>query len=327
MEITILSAVPLTTKYKNVVNEKPVLNDNSDVVIVNSDDYFGEKLTEYLLRLKNKYLAVFAIGFNKQELLAYNNQYLEFCFENNIVFLDFDEKEGSIDNYLQTNISFVSAYSKFVKFYIEFQPTLDYSFWFEGDDFQNKKVVDLGCGVPTYLNTIDPKDYTGYDLSADMINIAKKKWPQKQFEVADILDVDYQADVVISILDVLNYIPSFTDVQALITNIYKNLNENGLFIFDIHKKAALNLFKNYFTFEDFDDEQFIWETNVEHHKITHYLQMIDKDYKLHIEKHVQYYYDKELIVKELKRAGFKNITIKDEYNHHIIRAYKKEIDE
>ncbi len=326
MKVTVLSKSPIDSQFNNVLANTPVLNDDSDVVIVHSDDYFDDKLFDYLRRLRKKYMAVFVIGFNDPELMLYNKQYVEFCFDNNINFLDYDKDTSKLPEYLEQNLSFTADYTKFAKYYLELQPEIDYSYWFKGDDFSNKKVVDLGCGMPTYLSQLNPSEYLGIDLSPEMIERAKKQFPSYNFEVGNIMDSEYTADVVISLLDVFNYISDIEDVKAIIENAYNNLSNGGTFIFDVHAKAVLRLFKDYFDFTDEGDEQFIWESKVDNHKLTHYFQIIDKDYKVFVEKHYQKYYDISLLTKYMTEIGFTNIEITNEYNHHIVRA-KKENDE
>lgn len=326
MKITIISANPIKTQFNNVVCDKPILNDNSDVVIVNSDDYFDDKLFDQLLRLKKKYLAVFVVGFNDPELMLYNKQYVEFCFDNNINFLDFDQDKEDLETYLEQNLFFEEDYTRFAKFYLELQPEIDYTKWFKTETFAGNRVVDLGCGVPHYLKGLTPETYLGIDLSKVMVERANEQFPDYQFKVGDITNQEYEADVVISVLDVMNYLPDFDTVKAVLQNAYNNLSNGGEIIFDIHHKSVLRAFKDYFDFEDEGEEQFIWESNVDGHKLTHYFQIIDKDYKVFVEKHYQTYYDIDLILKYLQAIGFTNVTADVEYNHHIIRA-KKETNE
>lgn len=327
MKVTILTANRLDVDFNQVITERPTLNDDSDIVIVNSDDYFDDKLFEELRRLKKKYLGLFVIGFNDPELLLYNKQYVEFCFDNNINFLDFDRDKESLQTYLDNNLFFEEDYTKFAKYYIELQPEIDYSPWFKDEDFDDKRVVDLGCGVPHYLSDLNPQSYLGLDLSREMIARAKKQFPSYEFEVCDIAKASYNADVVISILDVFNYLPSFEDVKMVIENVYNNLEAGGVFIFDVHHKSVLRAFKDYFDFAESDDEQFIWESSVSNHNLTHYFQIVDKDYKVYVEKHYQKYYDIDLIRKQLNQVGFVIESDTQAYNHHIIKCVKKETNE
>lgn len=327
MKVTILSATELAVDYNLVIAERPTLNDDSDIVIVNSDDYFDDKLFEELKRLKRKYLAVFVIGFNTPDLLLYNKQYVEFCFDNNINFLDYDQDKEELQTYLDNNLFFEADYTKFAKYYLELQPEIDYSPWFGTEDFSDSTVVDLGCGVPHYLTQLQPKAYLGLDLSAEMIERAKLQFPDYEFKVCDITTANYQADVVISVLDVFNYLPSLEAVKAVISNAYNNLNNGGTLIFDVHHKSVLRAFKQYFDFDERDEEQFIWESDTSGHNITHYFQIVDQDYKVFVEKHYQTYYDIDLLRKFVAETGFIIESDVQQYNHHILKCVKKETNE
>lgn len=327
MKVTILTANQLEVDYNQVITDQPVLNDDSDIVIVNSDDYFDDKLFDQLRRLKKKYLGLFVIGFNQPELLLYNKQYVDFCFDNNINFLDYDQDKETLQTYLDNNLFFTADYTKFAKYYLELQPEIDYRAWFGEEKFNGKRVVDLGCGVPHYLSGLNPESYLGLDLSPEMINRAQTKFPNYTFAVEDITTAKYQADVVISILDVINYLPTLDDVIHVFENVYANLSPNGEFIFDVHHKSVLRAFNNYFDFEENDDEQFIWESSVKQHKITHYFQIVDGDYKVYVEKHNQQYYDIDILRNNLSKIGFKIVSDETAYNHHIIKCIKKETNE
>lgn len=327
MKVTIITANKLDVDVNQVITNQPVLNDDSDIVIVNSDDYFDDKLFDQLRRLKKKYLGLFVIGFNDPELLMYNKQYVDFCFDHNINFLDYDQDKESLQTYLDNNLVFNADYTKFAKYYLQLQPEIDYHNWFGNEDFRDKRVVDLGCGVPHYLSTLKPQSYLGFDLSAEMIRRAQLAYPDYDFVVNDITTVDFQADVVISILDVINYLPSLEDVIAVFTNVYRNLSPNGMFIFDVHHKSVLRAFNNYFDFEEDEKEQFIWESSVKQHQLTHYFQIVDENYKVYVEKHHQQYYDIQLIRKHLTNIGFVIVSDTEAYNHHIIKCIKKETDE
>lgn len=71
------------------------------------------------------------------------------------------------------------------------------------DGFTNKQVVDVGCGDLEISKVFDFEEYTGYDLSAEALKIAKKCRPEWNFVHGSINDhPDEHADVVIC-LDVL----------------------------------------------------------------------------------------------------------------------------
>jgi SAM-dependent methyltransferase len=57
-------------------------------------------------------------------------------------------------------------------------------------DLRNAKILDLGSGLGDFYGFLKENDiavdYTGYDLSPDLVNIAKEKFPDAKFEVRDI---------------------------------------------------------------------------------------------------------------------------------------------
>ena len=56
---------------------------------------------------------------------------------------------------------------------------------------QDKKILDVGCGFGDFYSYLTEKgvrtEYTGYDLSPEVIKAARKKQPRLKFEVKDIL--------------------------------------------------------------------------------------------------------------------------------------------
>ena len=58
-------------------------------------------------------------------------------------------------------------------------------------DLAHCRVLDVGCGLGdlySYFETAAiPVDYTGYDLLPDMVERARKRFPQARFEVRDVL--------------------------------------------------------------------------------------------------------------------------------------------
>ena len=61
----------------------------------------------------------------------------------------------------------------------------------EIDDLKDKKVLDFGCGNALMLDFFEENDiaceYHGWDISDKMIDVAKKRHPEANFKVIDIL--------------------------------------------------------------------------------------------------------------------------------------------
>ena len=92
------------------------------------------------------------------------------------------------------------------------RPWYEIRFLFSDYLFSGDKVLDLGCGNGRNIVYFNEKltDYYGVDNSVELIKLAKKKYPQKNFSVDDALDLSFAGsffDKVYSIA-VLHQIPS-----------------------------------------------------------------------------------------------------------------------
>lgn len=81
------------------------------------------------------------------------------------------------------------------------------------------KVVEIGCGTGDLLYRVKPSVGLGIDFSEEMIRIAREKYPQLKFQVADAeeMDPDEKFDYVI----VSDLLSSLHDIQAALKNIRK----------------------------------------------------------------------------------------------------------
>ncbi len=55
---------------------------------------------------------------------------------------------------------------------------------------KNSIVLDCGCGPGTYRNYIDTDKYIGIDINNKHIESAKKKYPEDQFFIEDLLNIE-----------------------------------------------------------------------------------------------------------------------------------------
>lgn len=127
------------------------------------------------------------------------------------------------------------------------------SIWPELDVFANyvkeaDRVLDLGCGNGRLLQLFEGKDidYVGTDNSEKLIEIAKKKYPNRDFQVVDALDLpfcDNSFDIIYSIA-VLHHIPSEELRLQFLKEAKRVLRPGGhliLTVWKFHKKRELFL--------------------------------------------------------------------------------------
>lgn len=83
-------------------------------------------------------------------------------------------------------------------------------------DLRGKRVLDIGCGTGFLLelagDQIEPENYLGMDIAANMIEVAKRKNPNYSFIEADIMCDKFRFksgifDIAISLFSAFSYIP------------------------------------------------------------------------------------------------------------------------
>jgi len=115
-----------------------------------------------------------------------------------------------------------------------------------------EKVLDLGCGNGRLLQIFKEIDidYTGVDSSEELIEIARKTYPNAKFEVADALHLPFpnnHFDKVYSI-GVLHHIPSTELRLQFLEGAKKTLKPEGLFILTAWDLWRWRKFKQIFKF-------------------------------------------------------------------------------
>lgn len=120
----------------------------------------------------------------------------------------------------------------------------------EGDS-----VLDVGCGNGRLLELLEDKhiNYLGIDISEKLIELAKKKYPQNNFLVADNLNLPFpnnNFDKVFSIA-VLHTIPSEELRKKALLELKRVLKPGGLLVLTVwdiwRKDTFLLLLKYYFS--------------------------------------------------------------------------------
>jgi len=89
---------------------------------------------------------------------------------------------------------------------------------------ENSNVLEIGCSAGDLLNSVNPSNGVGVDVSCKTIEKAKKKYPKLNFYVqnAECLTINEKFDYII-ISDLINVV---NDVQLVLENIEKVANTN-----------------------------------------------------------------------------------------------------
>ena len=94
------------------------------------------------------------------------------------------------------------------------------------------KILDLGCGNGRLYKYLSPTNYTGVDVSKNLINEAKKNHPNANFKTGSILEVpskNEEFDMVFCIAS-LHHIPSKNLRKKAIKEIKRILNKDGILV-------------------------------------------------------------------------------------------------
>ena len=102
------------------------------------------------------------------------------------------------------------------------------------------RIVELGCGSGISSEALQEAGYevVGYDLSASMIRIARKRAPGVQFHCASFLDARLPAcDAITAFGEVFNYLfdgrNSHRELSKLVRRAFAALRPGGHFLFDL----------------------------------------------------------------------------------------------
>jgi len=125
-------------------------------------------------------------------------------------------------------------------------------FLFEDYPMPGEKVLDLGCGNGRWFKLFQERqvDYIGIDNSEKLIEVARKKYPQAKFQIADALNLPFPDkffDKIYSIA-VLHQIPSKELRLHFLKEARRVLGPDGLLILTVwkfHQPKELSLFFKY----------------------------------------------------------------------------------
>lgn len=229
----------------------------------------------------------------------------------------------------------MNRYTNFASVYDTFMDNIPYEEWC---DFVAEKlclyninkgiVVELGSGTGNFSTLLCDKGYKvyGIDNSYSMLAVALDKLVPKYYDrirysLQDMRDFKLPRPVkaIVSVCDSMNYITSVEDLYTVFNNVYNNLSDDGLFIFDI---KTIHFFRNILgddiIADTYEDSSFIWENNYDEDTSinTYTLNIFTKYkknlYKKNTETHYQRGYELSRIEAALEECGFHVLEVVDE---------------
>lgn len=217
-----------------------------------------------------------------------------------------------------------SSFGPVAPYYDELMKAVPYRMWvgyyfllLSWQDAHPKKVLDIACGTGTMTQMLSREglQMTGVDISAPMIEVARKKAAKSRrpvhYFVADAseMDLGLKFDAALSFYDCLNNITDIDRLGMAFKRAAAHLEPGGSFIFDLNTDYA-------FAMNMFDQQnlransklRYKWEGewNPETRLIRVHMRFWYQGEEFE-EVHIQRAYTEEEIRGLLKEAGFVNV--------------------
>ena len=179
-----------------------------------------------------------------------------------------------------------------------------------------KSCLELASGSGVLAGILKEK---GYDIIASDISKEMKEASKDNFDGEYLLlnmidfNLDKTFDLILCVCDSLNYLYE-DELSTMFKSVYKHLNLNGRFIFDMHNPKRLKEFaEEYIEEGKINDKIFYqWTINsdVDEKTICEHFTFYTPDGMIK-EQHVQNVYDVDVVKNKLIECGFKVRVIKD----------------
>lgn len=118
-------------------------------------------------------------------------------------------------------------------------------------------LLDIACGTGRHLNYLK-KDFkcTGVDISDQMLDIARKNFPDIRFIKADMIDLDLKEefDAIICLFSSIGYVKTHENLRKTINNFANHLKQGGVVIIEpwLTKSNAIDGLASMTTYESDD---------------------------------------------------------------------------
>ena len=147
----------------------------------------------------------------------------------------------------------VDSFTSVAEFYDELMKPVPYRMWvsyylllLSMQEVKPASMLDMCCGTGIMSELMHREGFSleGFDLSASMIEVAKRKASQKNFPIryevmnACYAEMDRTYDAVFSFFDSLNNITNPGHLKMALETAYKHLKPGGSFIFDMNTAYA-----------------------------------------------------------------------------------------
>lgn len=192
---------------------------------------------------------------------------------------------------------------------------------------ENTAILEMACGTGALAVAFAKNGYkvTALDLSEEMLMMASKRAADEnakvQFVQGNMLDLSEmgQYSAITCFSDSLCYMSNRREVQQVFDEVYGALEDEGIFIFDVHSTYQIDkIFPEYSYHYQTEEFAFLWDSyrGEKEHSIEHFLTFFVKDdndkagsFTRYDELHKERTYTLGNYSTMLESSGFMNVSI------------------
>lgn len=213
-----------------------------------------------------------------------------------------------------------TVYRQFSSYYDELTYDMPYELWLDIiHQYKDGRtsILDIGCGTGNLTSRLDFDEINAFDQSELMIAEARKKEAGNiEYFIDDMrnFELNRKFDVICATVDVLNYCKDPDEVMQAFKQVKNHLDEDGVFIFDIHSVFKMENDLNDVTYSDETEHiTYIWQAIAGEaplsvlHDLTFFVRDDSNDgwYRRFNETHMQRTYKHKDMLRMIDEAGLK----------------------
>lgn len=188
---------------------------------------------------------------------------------------------------------------------------------------KNNNMLELACGsgmlTQYFFDDFDKID--ALDISTDMLNCFAEKYDNDKVNLIYYDMVEYEKkdfyDLIVILLDSVNYVTKPADLEKLFRNSYDNLKDDSLLVFDINSEMKMReIFGSECYVYEYEDIFYTWDNYLEDDLIdmnlNFFVENPDGTYRRIEEYQQERIYTIDYVKDLLEKIGFVDIEIFDE---------------
>lgn len=186
---------------------------------------------------------------------------------------------------------------------------------------ENMLELACGSGMLTQYFFDDYDRIDALDISTDMLNCFAEKYDNDKVNLIYYDMCEYEKkdfyDLIVILLDSVNYVTNPSDLEKLFRNSYNNLKDDSLLVFDINSEMKMReIFGSGCYVYEYDDIFYTWDNYLEDNlvdmNLNFFVENPDGSYERIEEFQQERIYTIEYVKSLLTKIGFVDIKILDE---------------